>query len=216
MSATGSRSPLGGSGTGSPPPEHDLDARQPRRSPLAEHRLDSCGIRGRRHARRDLAAADNRLTWANHTLEQTQASISPDVDRYHHAGQQVRDLRDALRSHDTAELFDRYTTTDRIPHLQERLDALDTWWRFAKGDKIDVPRLAEVVDILDRRRRRPRAVPVARRRRRAVLPRRRHPPPNPRTRDPRHRTARPRHRAVTTTAAPRVVVERGARPDTQQ
>ena len=25
---------------------------------------------------------------------------------------------------------------------------LDSWWRFAKGDKVDVPRLAEVVDIL--------------------------------------------------------------------
>ena len=61
----------------------------------------------------------------------------------------MRRLRDALRSHETAELFERYKTTDRIPHLQERLDALDTWWRFANGDKINVPRLAEVVDILD-------------------------------------------------------------------
>ena len=40
---------------------------------IAEHRLDASGLRGRRHARRDLAAADNRLTWANHTLEQLQA-----------------------------------------------------------------------------------------------------------------------------------------------
>ena len=133
--------------TGSPPP-NTTSTTPAANTRLAEHRLESCGIRGRRQARRDLDAAENRLTWANHTLEQVQASISPDVDRYHHAGQQVHDLRDALRSHDTAELLDRYTTNDRIPHLQERLDALDTWWRFANGDKIDVPRLAEIVDIL--------------------------------------------------------------------
>ncbi len=127
--------------------ERDVDEASQARE-LAEHRLQGCGIRGRRQARRELAAADNQLTWANHTLEQTQASISPDVDRYHRACHQVRDLREALRSHETSELLDRYSTTDRIPHLQERLDALDTWWRFANGDKLDVPRLAEILDIL--------------------------------------------------------------------
>ena len=115
---------------------------------LAEHRIQGCGIRGRRQARRELAAADNKLTWANHTLEQTQASITPDVNRYHRACHQVRDLGEALRSHETSELLDRYTTTDWIPHLRERLDALDTWWRFAKGDKLDVPLLAEILDTL--------------------------------------------------------------------
>jgi conjugative relaxase-like TrwC/TraI family protein len=115
---------------------------------LAEIRLQGRGTRGCRQARRELAAAENQLTWANYSHEQTQATISPDVDRYHHASDQVRDLREALRGHRTSELFDRYTTTDRIPHLQQRLDAVDTWWRFAKGDKLDVPRLTEIVDIL--------------------------------------------------------------------
>ena len=115
---------------------------------LAVHRLDSSGIRGRRHARRDLAAAENRLTWANHTLDQLQQHTSPDVDRYHHARHQVHDLSDELRHHATRELLDRYLTTDRIPQLQQRLDALDTWWRFATGDSIDVDRLGQLVDVL--------------------------------------------------------------------
>jgi conjugative relaxase-like TrwC/TraI family protein len=127
--------------------ERDVDTASQARQ-LADQRLQRCGIRGRRQARRALAAADNHLTWANHTLAQTQTSISRDVDRHHHAWHQVRDLRDELRSHETTELLDRYTTMERIPHLQQRLDALDTWWRFAQGDKLDVPRLAEIVDIL--------------------------------------------------------------------
>jgi conjugative relaxase-like TrwC/TraI family protein len=125
--------------------ERDVDQASQARE-LAEQRLQGCGIRGRRHAHRDLAAAENQLTWANHTLAQIQASISPDVERYHHAWHQVRDLRETLRNHQTTEIFDRYTTTDRIAHLHQRLDALDTWWRFAQGDELDVPRLTEIID----------------------------------------------------------------------
>ena len=126
---------------------HDLDDAKVEHR-LAVHRLETSWIRGRRQARRDLAAAENRLTWANHTLEQLQQHTSPDVDRYHDARHQVHDLSDELRHQNTRELLDRYTTTDRIPHLQERLDALDTWWRFATGDSIDVNRLGQLVDVL--------------------------------------------------------------------
>jgi hypothetical protein len=115
---------------------------------LAVHRLETSGIRGRRQARRDLAAAENRLTWANHTLDQLHENSSPDVDRYHHARQQVHHLGDELRHHDTRELLDRATTTDRIRELGERLGALDMWWRFATGDSIDVDRLGQLVDVL--------------------------------------------------------------------
>jgi hypothetical protein len=115
---------------------------------IAVHRFDTCGIRGRRHARRGLTAAENRLTWANHTLDQLQHQMSPDVDRYHQATRQLHDLGDALRSHDTRELLDRFTTSDRIPELQQRLGALDTWWRFAIGDSINVDGLGELVVVL--------------------------------------------------------------------
>jgi conjugative relaxase-like TrwC/TraI family protein len=114
----------------------------------AVDRLDTGGIRGRRHARRQLAAAEDRLTWASHTLDQLQQDTSPDVDRYYHARHQVHDLSDELRHHSTRELLDRYTTTDRITQLRERLDALVTWWRFATGDSIDVDRLGQLVDVL--------------------------------------------------------------------
>jgi hypothetical protein len=38
----------------------------------------------------------------------------------------VHDLHDELRHHHTWELLDRYTTTDRIPELGERLVS----WKF--------------------------------------------------------------------------------------
>jgi conjugative relaxase-like TrwC/TraI family protein len=127
--------------------EHDLaDATVEHR--LAVRRLDSSRIRGRRPARRDLAAAENRLTWANYALDQLQQQASPDVDRYHHARQQAQQLSDELRHHSTRELLDRYTTTDRMPALHERLDALNMWWRFATGDTIDATRLGQLVDVL--------------------------------------------------------------------
>jgi conjugative relaxase-like TrwC/TraI family protein len=115
---------------------------------LAAHRLDTSGLRGRRHACRDLTAAENQLTWANHTLEELNQQASPDVESHHHANRQVHDLSDELRHHATRELLDRYTTTDRIPELQERRDALDAWWRFATGDSIDINRLGQLVDVL--------------------------------------------------------------------
>jgi conjugative relaxase-like TrwC/TraI family protein len=127
--------------------QHEIDdAKRDHRR--AVNRLDTGGIRGRRHARRDLAAAENRLTWASHTLDQLQKDTSPDVDRYYHARHQVHDLSDELRHHSTRELLDWYTTTDRIPELHQRLGALDTWWRFATGDSIDVDRLGQLVDVL--------------------------------------------------------------------
>jgi conjugative relaxase-like TrwC/TraI family protein len=119
-----------------------------RKREVAEHRLEVTGFRGRRDARRQFAAADNDLRWAEHHLGQVQASTSPDVGHYHNAWRQVRELSEARRSHEMLEVLDRYTTVDRIPRLQDRLDALDTWWRFAKGDKLEVTRLAQVVDIL--------------------------------------------------------------------
>jgi hypothetical protein len=114
---------------------------------VAEHRLERSGLRGRRHAHRDVAATHNRLTWADHTLEQLQAQASPDVECYHQAHHEMRQLREAVRRQELSELFDRYGC-DRIPQLQQRLDALDTWWRFATGDRIAVGRLGELVDIL--------------------------------------------------------------------
>ena len=119
------------------------------RHQLAAKHLDSVGIRGGRQARREFAAAENELTWARDRLKHVQASISPDVERYHEAWHQVRDLRQALRSHQTRELTERWTSIDLTPHLHERLDALNTWWRFAKGDSIGSTRLGEIVDILD-------------------------------------------------------------------
>ena len=126
--------------------QHEVDNAK-REHEVAEHRLERSGLRGRRQARRDVAAAHNRFTWANHTLEHLQAQTSPDVDRFHQTAQHVRGLHDELRGHGTIELLDQYTSINRIPGLKERLDALDMWWRFANGGSIGVKRLSETVDI---------------------------------------------------------------------
>jgi hypothetical protein len=56
-------------------------------------------------------------------------------------------LREELRGHELDDVLDRYRG-DRVPQIEQRLDALDTWWRFANGDSIDVNRLGELVDVL--------------------------------------------------------------------
>jgi hypothetical protein len=117
---------------------------------LARDRLEATSLRGRRNARRDLAAATNRFTWASHHLAQVEAAVSTDVEHYHQTRQHADDLRDALRRHDLLAVFDHHTAPEQVPHLQQRLDALDTWWRFATGDSIDVNRLGAVVDTLGR------------------------------------------------------------------
>jgi hypothetical protein len=73
--------------------------------------------------------------------------VTPDVERYGHAQHQVREVRDELRT------FERLARIDQweigwIPDLKDRVNALDTWWRWANGDSIRTERLAEVVDIL--------------------------------------------------------------------
>lgn len=60
----------------------------------------------------------------------------------------MRELGETLRSHELQELLDRWTTADHIADLARQVDALDTWWRFARGDTINLDRLADTVDTL--------------------------------------------------------------------
>ncbi len=110
-------------------------------------RFDAVGFRGRRVARREVVAADNKLKWATHDVDLVQTEICPDVERYAVASQQVETLRDRLRHRDRLALIDQYRD-DRIPRLVAQLDALDTWRRWAWGDSIDVKPLSEAVDTL--------------------------------------------------------------------
>jgi hypothetical protein len=113
----------------------------------AERRLESSGLRGRRHARREFTAADNTFRWAEQEYEQVRADTGPDVERYHQAWNHLDQLHDELRNQHALALLDRWTTRS-IPQLEQRLDALDTWQRWAIGDGLDVPRLGNVVHTL--------------------------------------------------------------------
>jgi conjugative relaxase-like TrwC/TraI family protein len=127
--------------------QHDRDDAH-RDLTLARQRLQARGIRGRRGARREVAAAENRHRWATHTLEQLQAVTSRRVVRYWHAERQLRDLTEQRRNHDTRETLDRYTATGHIPHLRQQVEALDSWWRFAIGDTIQTNQLATLAYTL--------------------------------------------------------------------
>ena len=93
-------------------------------------RFDAVGFRGRRVARREVVAADNKLKWATHDVDLVQTEICPDVERYAVASQQVETFARGLRHRDRLALIDQYRD-DRIPRLVAQLDALDTWRRWA-------------------------------------------------------------------------------------
>jgi hypothetical protein len=65
-------------------------------------------------------------------VEQLRAKASPEAEFYRHADVQMRQLRDDLRRHELKDVVDRYRA-DCIPLLQQRLDAVVTWWRWAWG-----------------------------------------------------------------------------------
>ena len=113
----------------------------------AARHFDAVGFRGRRGARRDVVAADNKLKWATHDLEQVETEVCADVERYRAAWRRVETLGDRLRHHDRSALIDQYRI-DRMPRLAAQLDALDTWRRWALGDSIDVMPLGGAVDTL--------------------------------------------------------------------
>jgi conjugative relaxase-like TrwC/TraI family protein len=126
--------------------ERDWDEAKRERA-AAERRVEVSGLRGRRHARRELAAADNTLKWAEQEYEQVRAETGPDVERYHQASNHVDRLHDQLRNQHVLAQLDRWMAPS-IPQLDHRLDALDTWHQWAIGDRLDVPRLGDAVDTL--------------------------------------------------------------------
>ena len=156
-SATGSRSPPASSVTGSPPPNDDVDhasrgtrARRTASRGLRDPRPPPSPPRTRR--RREPAHLGQPHPRTDPGLDQPRRRALP-PGRARGASTYARRCA-ATRQR---ELFERYTTIDRIPHLQERLDALDTWWRFANGDKIDVAPARRDRRHPRQRRRRPRA-----------------------------------------------------------
>jgi conjugative relaxase-like TrwC/TraI family protein len=113
----------------------------------AERRLDHSGIRQRRQARRDVAVAANHALWASHQLDQAHAEAGPHLESYSRASATVNDARTALNHHFLDARRDRHTL-HQIPELEQRRDALDTWYRWAAGGTVDASHLGAAIDSL--------------------------------------------------------------------
>jgi conjugative relaxase-like TrwC/TraI family protein len=125
--------------------EADAD-RAKRERAAAEWRLHHSGIRLRRQARREFAAAANQAVWAEHQLDRARALARPHVARYSRASAAANDAHDALHHHLNGRR-ERHTP-NYIRELEQRCDALDSWRRWATGDTIDGHRLAAALDRL--------------------------------------------------------------------
>ncbi|MEY4174741.1 MAG: hypothetical protein RI900_1906 [Actinomycetota bacterium] len=112
----------------------------------AQHRLDQSGLRGRRQARTELAAANDGVANSGELLavarEQAREPYAQrNIDRI-----QIETARDALRTHDILAKWQYFP--ERLSAAETRVDALDTWHNWAAGTSVDQTRLEEAVAIL--------------------------------------------------------------------
>ena len=147
MTSTGSTEPTRRQREQLAAADHDVDdARRDHATRGAPARHG--GMRGRRHARRDLAAADNRLTWANHTLDQLRPAIAHrrrPLPPRPAAGSRAHVTRCAATTRGT---LDRYTTIDRIPQLHRGSTPSTPGGGSPQATRSTSTRLGEIVDIL--------------------------------------------------------------------
>ena len=115
----------------------------------AQRHLDAIGIRGRRHARRDLDIAERVLDRANDILERTRQRTTPHLERYRAALRNVEHANSELRDHDLAHLLD--PADHRVATLQRTVAALHTWQRWADGETIPTEQLTGAIQALTTR-----------------------------------------------------------------
>ena len=112
----------------------------------AQSRLDTTGLRGRRAARHELAAAEVRRQRAVEHLQHTRHRTRPDIDQYNQARARVEEAQTALDRHDTRVRLRR--TLDQVPVLRRQVEALELWSRWARGDTINVQQLGDTIEQL--------------------------------------------------------------------
>ena len=93
-----------------------------------------------------LAETERQLDRATDYLERTRARTAPSVDRYDAAWVEREDARRDLSHHDTASQLD--LLLDPARHAQRRVDALETWERWANGNPVSDTRVRETLGTL--------------------------------------------------------------------
>ena len=125
------------------PPPRDAPIRRGGSTPTHRRRLDTTGLRGRRAARHELAAAEVRRQRAVEHLQHTRHRTRPDIDQYNQARARVEEAQTALDRHDSRVRLRR--TLDQVPVLRRQVEALELWNRWARGDTINVQQLGDTI-----------------------------------------------------------------------
>ena len=109
----------------------------------AKLRLDTTGVRGRRAARHELAAAEARRQLAVEHLQRTEHRTRPDIDRYNQARARGEQAHTALDRHDSR-VWLRHSL-DRVAVLRRKVEGLELWSRWARGDTVNLQQLGDTI-----------------------------------------------------------------------
>lgn len=112
----------------------------------AQQRLDQSGLRGRRHARTELAATDETVAGTRELLAVARAQAREPFARRNIARTQIETARDALRTHDILAKWHYFP--EHLAAAAARVDALDTWHDWAADKPVTQDRLVEAVTTL--------------------------------------------------------------------
>jgi hypothetical protein len=109
----------------------------------AQRQLDECGLRGRRHARAELAVAEDRVAGAQVVVVACEERCETPASKRAAARRDLERARDNVRNHD---LLDGWKyLPERLATAEQTIDALDTWHDWAAGKTVEIDRLANAV-----------------------------------------------------------------------
>jgi hypothetical protein len=112
----------------------------------AQQRLDQSGLRGRRQARTELAAAGDNVTGTREMLAVARERAREPYAQRNIARTQIETGRDALRTYDILAKWQYFP--EHLATAEARVDALDTWRDWAAGKPVIQDRLEEAVTTL--------------------------------------------------------------------
>ena len=125
---------------------HDAVKRAEAAKRAAQQRLDNSGVRGRRQARTELAAADERVASSAESLASARAQARDPFAQRNIARAQTEAARDTLRTHDLLAKW-RYLP-EHLAAAAACVNALDGWHDWAAGKPVNRERLVEAVVTL--------------------------------------------------------------------
>jgi hypothetical protein len=112
----------------------------------AQQRLDQSGLRGRRQARLELAAANETVTGTREMLAVAREHAREPSAQRNIARTQIETARDAMRTHDLLAKWQYFP--EHLSTAEARADALDTWHDWAAGKPVTQESLEEAVTTL--------------------------------------------------------------------